>query len=96
MQFQGLKCSRCLYIEHCRGCEVTGETILRPGDNLTVSVAMVTPALVEAGTACADHASMEGLKPSGPITLLECFSAFTQRWVRLKFTSRIQPSSLTI
>ncbi|XP_052783368.1 uncharacterized protein LOC128219583 [Mya arenaria] len=76
----GLKCSRCLYIEHCSGCEVPldGEVILRPGDHLTVSVAAVSEGAVTNGQSVTDHCSMDNLRPSDPVTLLDCFSAFTQ------------------
>ena len=78
---QGLHCSRCLYMEHCSGCEILqdGEAILRPGDHLTVSVQEVTQGQIEHAQRFTDHKSLEKQRSKEPITLLDCFSAFTQR-----------------
>lgn len=68
-------------MEHCSGCEIPydGEAILRPGDHLTVSVVTVTPAQVSSGQKVVDHISMEKQESNEPLTLLDCFTAFTQR-----------------
>lgn len=81
MCFQGMKCSRCLYMEHCTGCEIpyNGEAILRPGDHLAVHVQSVCEALVAVSQAVAVHRSMENKQSTDPLTLLDCFRAFTQR-----------------
>lgn len=78
---QGLKCSRCLYMEHCSGCEIAyeSEAILRPGDHLTVSMATMTLAQVNDDQKVVNHKSMEKQQGNDPLTLLDCFSAFTQR-----------------
>ncbi|XP_060563372.1 LOW QUALITY PROTEIN: uncharacterized protein LOC132722815 [Ruditapes philippinarum] len=76
----GLHCSRCLYMEHCTGCEIPadGEAILRPGDNLAVSVQSVTDDQVSEYQRVNQHRSMEKQRSHEPVTLLDCFSAFTQ------------------
>lgn len=77
---QGLHCSRCLYMEHCSGCEILrdGEAILRPGDHLTVCVQEVTQNQIEHAQSFRDHESMEKQRSNEPVTLLDCFGAFTQ------------------
>ena len=79
---QGLHCSRCLYMEHCPGCEISrdGEAILRPGDHLTVCIQEVAQNQIEHAQRFTDHKSMEKQRSNEPITLLDCFSAFTQRY----------------
>ncbi|XP_045201160.2 uncharacterized protein LOC123554858 [Mercenaria mercenaria] len=76
----GLHCSRCLYMEHCSGCEIPqdGEAILRPGDHLAVSVQSVTEEQVVGYQRLMEHKSMEKQSSNDPITLLDCFRAFTQ------------------
>ncbi|KAL4220399.1 hypothetical protein ACF0H5_020802 [Mactra antiquata] len=76
----GLKCSRCLYMEHCSGCEIPidGEVILRPGDHLTVSVQCIKEDLVISHQHLVQHKSMEHKRLDEPVTLLDCFRAFTQ------------------
>ena len=68
-------------MEHCSGCEILqdGEAILRPGDHLTVSVQEVTQGQIEHAQSVTDHKSLEKQRSKEPITLLDCFSAFTQR-----------------
>ncbi|XP_052272033.1 uncharacterized protein LOC127872721 isoform X1 [Dreissena polymorpha] len=76
----GLKCSRCLYIEHCTGCEIPeqGEAILRPGDNLTVSVSRLPDDFTGVCRGLVNHPSMENKVSDDPVTLMDCFRAFTQ------------------
>lgn len=70
-------------MEHCTGCEIppNGEAILRPGDHLTVSMATVTHDLVARQQVVVNHKSLENKHSNDPLTLLDCFSAFTQRFV---------------
>lgn len=70
-------------MEHCSGCEIpqNGEAILRPGDNLAVSVQSVVDEQVADLQRVTSHRSMEKLRSSDPVTLLDCFRAFTQRYI---------------
>ena len=82
LRFQGLRCSRCEYSAHCVGCEVAkeGEVTLQPGDNLTVHFTEgLASEEVEAKTHVSDDASLERLRSTDPISIFDCFDAFTQR-----------------
>ncbi|XP_076454065.1 uncharacterized protein LOC143289100 [Babylonia areolata] len=78
---QGLRCSRCEFSAHCTGCEVAreGEITLQPCDNLTVHFRDELPLEeVEAKTHVSDDVSIQGLRSSNPISIHDCFEAFTQ------------------
>ena len=69
-------------MEHCSGCEIqrNGEAVLRPGDHLTVCITEVAQTEIEHAQRITDHKSMEKQRSTDPATLLDCFSAFTQRY----------------
>ena len=73
-------------MEHCSGCEIKreGEAVLRPGDHLTVCVQEVAQTDIEHAQRVTDHKSMEKQRSKDPVTLLDCFSAFTQRYLLKK------------
>ncbi|XP_064615104.1 uncharacterized protein LOC135479234 [Liolophura sinensis] len=74
---QGLHCSRCGFTAHCTGCLVLrdSEVNLQPGDHLTITVSDLSG--VQAPPT-QDHKSMEKLRPRDPITIYDCFRAFTE------------------
>lgn len=76
----GLRCSRCLYMDHCSGCVIPydGETILRPSDHLTVSITSVTMEMLQESQFVYNHTSTDTHRSDEPVTLLDCFRAFTQ------------------
>ena len=69
-------------MEHCSGCEIPhdGEVILRPGDHLAVSIQSVMENQVIEYQRVSQHKSMSKQRSHEPVTLLDCFSAFTQRY----------------
>jgi hypothetical protein len=78
---QGLHCSRCLYTQHCTGCELPrdgSEISLQPGDHLAVQFAELTNAQMDAAFRFVDHKSMEQLRSSEPLTLYDCLEAFAE------------------
>nr|XP_050864838.1 uncharacterized protein LOC127070644 isoform X2 [Vespula vulgaris] len=71
---QGHHCSRCLYNNPCKGCNVpeSGIVTLQNGDNLAVRYTEHVPKI-----ACPiDHASIT--KQHDPLSLYECLQAFSQ------------------
>ena len=80
---QGYHCSRCLYTEHCSGCELSREAVevqLQPGDNLAVRFTELTPEQMDACYSYPNHKSMADLRSDEPLTLFDCFTAFTERY----------------
>ncbi|XP_067669048.1 uncharacterized protein [Haliotis asinina] len=77
---QGLRCSRCMYTAHCTGCVLCreGEVTLQPGDNLTIHIMDMSHDQQQEAAAYHDHASMQDLRPNDPITVYDCFRAFTE------------------
>ncbi|KAL5003966.1 hypothetical protein ScPMuIL_017422 [Solemya velum] len=77
---QGMRCSRCIYTEHCSGCKISKQEdiTLRPGDHLTIVVSDFTKDQIEAAEKLQDHKSMEKLRPDEPITIYDCFRSFTE------------------
>ncbi|XP_071085710.1 uncharacterized protein [Haliotis cracherodii] len=77
---QGLRCSRCMYTAHCTGCVLCreGEVTLQPGDNLTIHLMDVSHDQQLEGAAYHDHISVQDLRPNDPITVYDCFRAFTE------------------
>ena len=69
-------------MEHCSGCVIPqdGEVVLRPGDNLTVSISMVTMEELEQLGQVVEHESMKKQRSNDPVTLMDCFTAFTERY----------------
>jgi len=82
MFFQGLRCSRCLYTQHCNGCQLSREGMisLQPGDHLAIKFTDLNDEQMECTQKVVDHESMENLRPNEALSLFECFEAFTQRW----------------
>jgi len=79
---QGLRCSRCLYTAHCAGCVLprdNSELGLQPGDHLAVQFVDVSVAQMDSARSVVDHRSMEMLRSAQPLTLYDCFRAFTER-----------------
>ncbi|XP_074658140.1 uncharacterized protein LOC141911078 [Tubulanus polymorphus] len=78
---RGLRCSRCLYTDHCLGCEISpysAEIIFQPSDNLCVRVTHLTDDQLMIADGCDEHESMSELRPDTPLTLQDCLSAFTE------------------
>ncbi|KAK7486496.1 hypothetical protein BaRGS_00022297 [Batillaria attramentaria] len=78
---QGLRCSRCEYGAHCTGCEIPreGDVTLQPGDNMTVHFTELLPADdVERANQVSDDKSLKHLRSRDPISIFDCFDAFTQ------------------
>ena len=80
---QGRYCSRCLYGSGCSGCVISNgatPTELKPGDHIAVTV--------EKGEVCVEgmceevesHSSL-GTKRKDHLSLEECLSAFSQRYM---------------
>jgi len=79
---QGLHCSRCLYTQHCAGCVLPrdcSEISLQPGDHLAVQFLDLSESQVELLPRFTDHSSMKLLRTTEPLTLYDCFRAFTER-----------------
>ncbi|XP_070537956.1 ubiquitin carboxyl-terminal hydrolase 4-like [Ptychodera flava] len=77
---QGYHCSRCMYNLHCSGCELVREVdiSLQSGDHLTVVYDDVIPHQFEYSEQMSDHESMNDLRKQTPLTLQDCFRAFTE------------------
>jgi len=85
---QGLRCSRCLFTQHCPGCVLPrdgSEVSLQPGDHLAVQFVDLSKSQMELAPRVVDHNSMDLLRPSQPLTLYDCFHAFTERFVSSLF-----------
>ena len=91
---QGLHCSRCLYTQHCAGCVLPrdgSEVSLQPGDHLAVQFVDLSDSQMELAPRVVDHRSMELLRPSQPLSLYDCFHAFTERSACRWRTARDKP-----
>ncbi|XP_050395581.1 ubiquitin carboxyl-terminal hydrolase 32, partial [Patella vulgata] len=77
---QGKHCSRCQHMDHCTGCVMSreGEITLQPGDHLAVQVEDVTRGQITQAECLVDHVTMNDLRPDEPVTIYDCFTAFTQ------------------
>ncbi|XP_013415343.1 uncharacterized protein LOC106177185 [Lingula anatina] len=77
---QGYRCARCMFTDHCRGCEIPreGEVHFAPSDHLAVRYTEISQDQLDTALHCLDHKSMELLRPNRPLTLFECFEAFTE------------------
>nr|XP_006821983.1 PREDICTED: probable ubiquitin carboxyl-terminal hydrolase 4-like [Saccoglossus kowalevskii] len=77
---QGYHCSRCMYNLHCNGCELVREVeiTLQSDDHLTVVCADVSTTILQYSQQVTDHESMKDLRSTEPLTLQECFYAFTE------------------
>jgi len=78
---QGLRCSRCLYTQHCTGCELprdSSEISLQPGDHLAVHFTELTETQINFALRFIDHTSMQLQRSSDPLTLYDCFDAFAE------------------
>jgi len=85
---QGLRCSRCLFTQHCPGCVLPrdgSEVSLQPGDHLAVQFVDLSESQMQLAPRVVDHNSMDLLRPSQPLTLYDCFHAFTERFVSSLF-----------
>ncbi|PIK57759.1 hypothetical protein BSL78_05367 [Apostichopus japonicus] len=76
---QGRRCSRCPYDLQCTGCHLAREVdiTLSPDDHLTVCFYDLTLQAVEEANRSLDHETMDHLESNDPITLQDCFRAFT-------------------
>ncbi|XP_077987451.1 uncharacterized protein LOC144442053 [Glandiceps talaboti] len=77
---QGYLCSRCMYNIHCTGCELVREVeiSLQSGDHLTVIWEDITQLQLEYAEQVSDHESMKDLRSQDPLTIQDCFHAFTE------------------
>ncbi|XP_071481337.1 uncharacterized protein [Diadema antillarum] len=77
---QGFSCSRCSFELHCRGCQLVREVdiTLSSDDHLTVVYHNLHHALVESAGRVCDNQSVGDFIGNDPITLRDCFQAFSQ------------------
>ena len=61
------------------------EISLQPGDHLPVRFMGVNQDHLEAADSYICHKSMDEMRPDDPLTLLDCFNAFTDRLVHVLF-----------
>jgi len=81
---QGLRCSRCLYTQHCAGCVLPrdgSDISLQPGDHLAVQFFDLSESQMDLPLRFIDHSSVKLSRSSDPLTLYDCFHAFTERFV---------------
>ena len=81
---RGLRCSRCLYTQHCAGCVLPrdGTDIsLQPGDHLAVQFFDLSESQMELSLRFIDHTSLKLSRSTEPLSLYDCFHAFTERFV---------------
>jgi hypothetical protein len=85
---QGYRCSRCMYTQHCSGCELSREREinLQPADHLAVKFTDLSVDELGLASRYTDHKSMEKLLPTSPLTLFDCFKAFTERSAVLRYS----------
>ena len=82
MCVQGLRCSRCLYTQHCTGCVLPrdgSEVSLQPADHLAVQFFDLSAAQLQLSPRYIDHSSVKLRRPTEPLSLYDCFHAFTER-----------------
>ena len=85
---QGYSCSRCLFTQHCKGCDISrnaAEVKLQPGDNLAIQFSHLTQNQMDNASSRHDHSSMDLLRSDDPLTLFDCFKAFTRRLKQYSF-----------
>ncbi|XP_038050346.1 uncharacterized protein LOC119723646 isoform X2 [Patiria miniata] len=77
---RGTQCSRCVYSIHCRGCQLVREVdiTLHSDDHLTVVYQNLPTEVVESASRAYDDRSFGELAGNDPLTLRECFKAFTE------------------
>lgn len=77
---QGYHCSRCLYTQHCSGCEVKRDEQLnlQPSDHLVVKFTDLSESYIKDAGRYVEHISMKNRRSSDPLTLYDCFRAFTE------------------
>nr|XP_054770711.1 uncharacterized protein LOC129278594 [Lytechinus pictus] len=77
---QGLSCSRCSYDLHCTGCQLVREVdiTLNSDDHLTVVYHNLPSEIVESTSRVCEDQSVAGFQGNEPITLRDCFQAFTE------------------
>ena len=70
-----------MFTAHCSGCELPreGQVSLQPGDHITVTFTGLTEGHLKAAGRHVQHSSMDQLRANVPLTLFNCFEAFTQR-----------------
>nr|CAD7449085.1 unnamed protein product [Timema bartmani] len=73
---QGYRCSRCMFTEHCRGCQVAseGEVLLRTQE--TLAVRFSEP--LDNTDITFQHSSMKKLRRQEPLSLYDCLHAFSE------------------
>ncbi|XP_022098571.1 uncharacterized protein LOC110983556 isoform X2 [Acanthaster planci] len=77
---RGTQCSRCVYSIHCRGCQLVREVdiTLHSDDHLTVVYQNLPTEVMESASRAYDDRSLGELAGNDPLTLRECFKAFTE------------------
>jgi len=76
---QGTMCSRCMWDEHCSGCNLPKSGIIkfRSGDTLAVTFEDYVDAyLLDTKL---HPGSTEQMRPNNPLTIYDCINAFCQR-----------------
>ncbi|XP_071798526.1 uncharacterized protein [Asterias amurensis] len=77
---RGIQCSRCIYSVHCRGCQLVPEVdiTLHSDDHLTVVYQNLPTDVVESASRAYDDKSVMEIASNNPLTLRDCFKAFTE------------------
>eukprot|EP00057_Strongylocentrotus_purpuratus_P023857 XP_011678331.1 PREDICTED: uncharacterized protein LOC583829 [Strongylocentrotus purpuratus] len=77
---QGLSCSRCSFDLHCSGCQLVREVdiTLNSDDHLTVVYHNLPSEIVDSTSRVCEDQSVGDFQGSEPITLRDCFQAFTE------------------
>lgn len=75
--WQGTRCSRCMYDQHCTGCKVpdTGTISITYSDTLAVRYTDKMPVVQQ----CINHPSYKEESPYHRLSLYDCLQAFSQR-----------------
>lgn len=78
---QGKNCSRCLFNQHCSGCEIArvGDIRLQPCDSLAVRYLDVGKETLESIARVSDHKSMQQKRHKNTLNLYDCLEAFSER-----------------
>ncbi|XP_054719745.1 uncharacterized protein LOC129229457 [Uloborus diversus] len=78
---QGKNCSRCLYSEHCSGCEIArlGEIKLQHGDSIAVRYIDLPPESIASASFVAEHKSMQQARHKSDLDIYSCLEYFSER-----------------
>lgn len=78
---QGKNCSRCLYNEHCSGCEIarSSDIKLLSGDNIAVRYTDLPSECIAAAATVTEHKSMQQTRHKTELDIYDCLEYFSER-----------------